>query len=75
MGSDTGKVLMAIGGVVLLIGVVVYFFRDKLHWIGHLPGDIRVERETFRFYFPITTLILLNVLIFIILKIWRSLNG
>ncbi|MBS7565858.1 DUF2905 domain-containing protein [Mucilaginibacter sp. Bleaf8] len=75
MGNDTGKVLIAVGGVVLLIGVLIYFFGNKLHWIGHLPGDIRVERENFRFYFPVTTLILLNVLIFIIIKIWRYLNG
>ncbi|WP_199269701.1 DUF2905 domain-containing protein [Mucilaginibacter lacusdianchii] len=46
-----------------------------MHWIGHLPGDIRIERESFRFYFPITTLILLNVIIFIVLRIWRYLNG
>jgi hypothetical protein len=75
MGSDTGKVLISIGGVVLLIGIVIYLLGDKLHWIGHLPGDIRVERENFKFYFPVTTLILLNVLIFIIVRIWRYLNG
>lgn len=58
----------------VLIGVVVYFLHDKLHWIGRLPGDIRIERENFRFYFPITTLILfsivLNVLIVLIRKIF-----
>ena len=58
----------------VLIGVVVYFLHDKLHWIGRLSGDIRIERENFRFYFPITTLILfsivLNVLIVLIRKIF-----
>ena len=74
MNSATGRYLIIIGLAVVLIGVVVYFLHDKLHWIGRLPGDIRIERENFRFYFPITTLILsslvLNVLIVLIRKIF-----
>lgn len=74
MNSATGRYLIVIGLAVVLIGVVVYFLHDKLHWIGRLPGDIRIERENFRFYFPITTLILfslvLNVLIVLIRKIF-----
>jgi hypothetical protein len=71
MNSDTGKYLMLIGGAVVVIGLVIYFFHDKLHWIGHLPGDIRIEKENFRFYFPITTMILLSVLVTVILSIIR----
>lgn len=74
MNPATGRYLIVIGLAVVLIGVVVYFLHDKLHWIGRLPGDIRIERENFRFYFPITTLILfslvLNVLIVLIRKIF-----
>ena len=74
MNPATGRYLIIIGLAVVLIGVVVYFLHDKLHWIGRLPGDIRIERENFRFYFPITTLILfslvLNVLIVLIRKIF-----
>lgn len=61
MQSDTGKYIIIAGVVVILIGVIIYFFHDKLHWIGRLPGDIRVEKKNFRFYFPITTMILLSV--------------
>ena len=74
MNPATGRYLLILGLAVVLIGVVVYFLHDKLHWIGRLPGDIRIERENFRFYFPITTLILfsivLNVLIVLIRKIF-----
>lgn len=69
--NETGKYIIIAGLVIVLAGLVVYFWGNKLHWIGNLPGDIRVERENFRFYFPITTLVLFNVIIFLIVKIWR----
>lgn len=71
MNSDTGKYIMLIGSGVVIIGLVIYFFHDKLHWIGHLPGDIRIEKEHFRFYFPITTMVLISVIITVLLSIIR----
>jgi len=71
MNSDTGKYVIIIGGIVVLIGIIIYFFHDKLHWIGHLPGDIRIEKENFRFYFPITTMILISLVITVIIQIIR----
>ncbi|MCC7401934.1 MAG: DUF2905 domain-containing protein [Chitinophagaceae bacterium] len=72
MNSDTGKYLMLAGGILLLAGIIVYFFHDKLQWIGRLPGDIRIERENFRFYFPVTTMILLSLLITAIITVIRK---
>jgi hypothetical protein len=74
MDGIVGKYLILIGASILIIGVVVYFFGGSLKWIGHLPGDIRIERENFRFYFPITTLILLNLFIFLLFRIWKLLS-
>ncbi len=65
---------MIIGGAVLLIGAVIYFFDGSLKWMGHLPGDIRIEKGNFRLYFPITTLILLNLLIFLLFRLWKLFN-
>jgi Protein of unknown function (DUF2905) len=72
MNPETGKMLMGIGGAILLAGVLIYFFHDKLHWIGHLPGDIRIEKGESRFYFPITSMILFSVLLTILLRIIRK---
>ena len=69
MNSGTGKIIILIGVIIVLAGVIVYFFHDKLNWIGRLPGDIRVEKENFRFYFPITTMIALSLLITLIAQI------
>lgn len=73
MNPEAGKYIIIIGVAIIIIGIVIYFFHDKLHWIGHLPGDIRVERENFRFYFPITTMIVFSVLITVILSIIKRL--
>ena len=72
MDQNTGKYILFAGGLIVLVGVLVYFFHDKLHWIGRLPGDIRVERENFRFYFPITTMILFSILISLLIGLIRK---
>lgn len=72
MNQDTGKYIVLIGLGVILIGVLIYFLHDKLHWIGRLPGDIRVEKENFRFYFPITTMIIFSILLTIIIRLIRK---
>lgn len=69
MGPQLAKGIILIGVLLVIAGTLFYFFHDKLHWIGRLPGDIRVERENFRFYFPITTMILLSILLTVLLRI------
>jgi O-antigen/teichoic acid export membrane protein len=72
MNQETGKYILIAGAAIVVIGVLVYFFHDKLNWIGRLPGDIRVEKENFRFYFPITTMIIFSVLLTIIIRIVKK---
>jgi hypothetical protein len=69
MNSDTGKYIIIAGVMIVLLGVVIYFFHDKLSWIGRLPGDIRIERENFRFYFPITTMVIFSLVITVIIQL------
>ena len=73
MSPETGKYIMLTGAAIIIIGLLIFFFHDKLQWIGHLPGDIRIERENFRFYFPITTMVVVSVLLTIVLSIIRRL--
>jgi hypothetical protein len=68
MGSETGKYIIAAGLLITIAGIVIYFFHNKLHWVGRLPGDIRVERENFSFYFPFTTGIIFSILLAIIIQ-------
>ncbi|WP_018860547.1 MULTISPECIES: DUF2905 domain-containing protein [unclassified Thioalkalivibrio] len=67
--SETGKWLIVIGGLIVLIGLL-WPWLGKIPW-GRLPGDIVIERENARFYFPITTMIIVSVVISIVLAIFR----
>ena len=71
MDQNTGKYIVLAGAGIILIGILVYFFHNKFHWIGRLPGDIRVERENFRFYFPLTTMIVFSVLLTVLINLIR----
>ena len=73
MDQNLGKYIIWGGLFVIVAGVAIYFFHDKLHWLGRLPGDIRIERENFRFYFPIVTMILISLLLTLIVNIIKRL--
>ncbi|MCG8319800.1 MAG: DUF2905 domain-containing protein [Cytophagales bacterium] len=72
MEQNIGKYLVVAGMVILITGVLIYFFHDKMQWIGRLPGDIRVEKPNFKFYFPITTMILASIVISLLLWVFRK---
>jgi len=63
------KWLVTLGIILLLLGLL-WPLLAKLG-IGNLPGDIRIERKGFTFYFPVTTSLIISVAISIILWIFR----
>lgn len=73
MNSETGKWLILVGAGIVLVGLLIFFFHDKLHWIGRLPGDIRIENKNIRIYIPVMTMLLFSVLLSIIIFIIRKL--
>ena len=76
-GFETmGKMLILMGLFVLLLGLVMTFApRLKIPFLGRLPGDIRIEREGFSFYFPIVTCIVLSLLLTLLLNLIARLLG
>lgn len=66
MNTEIGKWLIGIGLFIVFGGIVVYFFGDKLGWLGNLPGDIHVEGDHFSFYFPVTTMIIVSIILSIL---------
>ncbi|MBK7790189.1 MAG: DUF2905 domain-containing protein [Saprospiraceae bacterium] len=67
--QDAGKWLVIIGALILGLGMIFYFWGDKFQWIGHLPGDIRIERDNFKFYFPLTTMVLFSIVINVVIRL------
>jgi hypothetical protein len=68
--SDLGKALIFLGLILLVIGVVLSF-AGKLPWIGNLPGDIIIRRGRFTFYFPITTSIVVSVILSLVVYFFK----
>jgi len=67
---SAGKVLILAGLVLIILGVF-FTYGGKIPFLGKLPGDIRIEKDNFSFYFPVTTCILLSVLISLIFWLFR----
>lgn len=67
---DTRKLLIVIGGLLVLLGLLWPWLRNL--GLGRLPGDIVIERENFRFYFPIVTMILVSIVVSLILWLLRK---
>jgi hypothetical protein len=61
---------LMLGGITLfLIGGGIYLAAKLGIPLGRLPGDIRIEREGFSFYFPLTSGILVSVVLTIVLNV------
>jgi Protein of unknown function (DUF2905) len=71
LNNETGKIIIGVGLLLVLVGGVVYLFGNKLHFIGNLPGDIRIEKENFSFYFPITTMLLLSLIVNVLIRVYK----
>ncbi|WP_299759368.1 DUF2905 domain-containing protein [uncultured Pontibacter sp.] len=67
-----GKTIVILGVILVVIGLVVWLAGDKFSWFGNLPGDIRVEKKNMRFYAPITSMILLSILLSLALWLFRK---
>jgi uncharacterized protein HemY len=68
--SDLAKTLIYLGLILVVLGVILAL-AGKLPWLGHLPGDIYIQRERFTFYFPLGTCILISVIITLVLYFLR----
>lgn len=74
--ESMGKMLVLMGLFVVLMGLLMILVpKIKVPFLGKLPGDIRIERERFSFYFPIVTCIVLSILLTIVLNVIARLLG
>ncbi len=70
MPEGLGKLLIVFGLVLVVVGALLVL-AGRLPWLGRLPGDILVKRENFTFYFPITTSILISIVLSVIFWLFR----
>ena len=62
MNAQFGWLLLVLGLLITAIGLW-FLVGPSVPWLGRLPGDIRIEGEHYRFYFPVVTCILLSIVL------------
>jgi hypothetical protein len=67
---NTGKLFIIVGIGFLILGLVINFAPWLINWFGKLPGDIRVEKENSFFFFPMTSMIAVSIILTLILNIF-----
>ncbi len=63
---EFGRLLVIMGLALAFCGVVILVANHFIPWLGNLPGDIRIEGENYKIYFPLASMILLNIILRII---------
>lgn len=73
MPKSFGTWLIIAGLLLLVLGVLAN--SGMLSWFGRLPGDIRIQRENVRFYFPVVSMVVisavLSLIFYVIGKFWK----
>jgi H+/Cl- antiporter ClcA len=59
------------GAVLVLVGLILHYAPGLLNWFGKLPGDIRVESERGQFFFPITSMVIVSIVLSVLLALFR----
>jgi hypothetical protein len=70
--GQVGKTLIIIGIILVIAGLIIYLAGNRLNWLGHLPGDINIVRKNVRIFMPVTTMILVSVVLSVILYLIRK---
>ena len=66
-----GKILIIVGIISVFVGLVL-IFELKIPFLGRLPGDIYIKKDNFSFYFPLTTSIIISIILSFVFWIFRS---
>ena len=63
--------LMIMGALLLVIGALLHFAPWSLNWFGKLPGDIRIETEQGKIFIPITSMLIIGVVLTLLVNFFK----
>ena len=66
--TDLGRTFIVLGLVLVVVGLALSVL-PRVPGLGHLPGDIHIERENFSFHFPLVTCLVVSVVVSLILNL------
>ena len=65
-----GKLLILAGLALLVIGAMLHWYPNLFSWFGRLPGDVRIERESSGFYFPVVSMLVISIVLTLIVNLF-----
>lgn len=65
-----GKLLIYAGLALVVVGVVLHWYPNLFSWFGRLPGDVRIERESGSFYFPVVSMFIISIALTILVNLF-----
>jgi uncharacterized membrane protein YidH (DUF202 family) len=66
---ELGATLVVVGLVIVVVGVLAW--SGALGWFGRLPGDLRIGSENARVYIPITSMVIVSIILSVLLTLSR----
>ncbi|NNF96264.1 MAG: DUF2905 domain-containing protein [Halobacteria archaeon] len=65
------KWLMIVGALLLVVGAIIQFAPWAVNWCGKLPGDIRIEIGNSKIFIPITSMLIISIVLTVLVNLFR----
>lgn len=65
-----GKLLIGLGAALLGLGLIIQYAPGLVSWFGKLPGDIDIARDGTRIFIPITSMIIVSLVLTLLLNLF-----
>ena len=64
-----GKFLITTGLCIIVLGIIIHLLGDKMGWFGTLYGDVKIIKSNYKIYFPITSMVIISIILTVALNI------
>jgi hypothetical protein len=68
---DIGKLLITVGVVTVIAGIIITYMPNLFSWFGKLPLDINVQTEHTRVFIPITSMLVISLILNLLIRLFN----
>ena len=66
------KMFIYLGFFLIFTGIIFHYFGEHLKWFGNLPGDFKINQKNFKIFIPLTSMLLVSILINVIIVFFKK---
>jgi Protein of unknown function (DUF2905) len=67
-----GKIIIGLGILLIFLGIAMTYAPWLVNWFGRLPGDIRVQNKNGILFFPIVSMLVINIVLSIVINLFKK---